>query len=280
MWRFCFILRHDTFCLPQLCAPKVDPKLDPPLPCSSSAPCRHQPCDKGQQLAGAEARRAVPAARRQGAVLLTVAPLLPPPAPVPDFHLGLVVPLHHLRGEVLQAQRGLQRGAHRVQVRAQRGGLRGHDGVSATGPGLGPGPGPGPAAGPPQPPPIFLTPPTPTPTPTPSPLPAAAPAPTSPARRPPPYHGGGCGPVPAGGSGRSPLPGCTGPPTAAGGGRRQTPARCPRPGWRRSGLPAAQSGDTTVLESGGGGGPWRRRDPARLPPRPATLGTPLSSLPY
>uniref|UniRef100_A0A8B9QVA9 Transcriptional adaptor 3 n=1 Tax=Apteryx owenii TaxID=8824 RepID=A0A8B9QVA9_APTOW len=37
------------------------------------------------------------------------------PLAVPDFHLGLVVALHDLRGEVLQAQGGLQRGAHRVQ---------------------------------------------------------------------------------------------------------------------------------------------------------------------
>lgn len=50
---------------------------------------------------------------------------LGPAGAVPDLHLGFVVALHHLRGEVLQAQGGLQRGTHRVQVRAQRGGLRG-----------------------------------------------------------------------------------------------------------------------------------------------------------
>ena len=42
----------------------------------------------------------------------------------PHFHFGLVVSLHHLRWEVLQAEGGLQGGAHRVQVRAQGGRLR------------------------------------------------------------------------------------------------------------------------------------------------------------
>jgi hypothetical protein len=34
----------------------------------------------------------------------------------PDLHLWLVVALHHLRGEVLQAEGGLQCGTHSIQV--------------------------------------------------------------------------------------------------------------------------------------------------------------------
>lgn len=41
----------------------------------------------------------------------------------PDFHLRFVVPFHHLRGEVLQAKSGLQRGTHRVEIRTQSGRL-------------------------------------------------------------------------------------------------------------------------------------------------------------
>lgn len=37
----------------------------------------------------------------------------------PYFHLGLVVALHYLGGEVLQAERGLQGGTHSVEVRTQ-----------------------------------------------------------------------------------------------------------------------------------------------------------------
>lgn len=37
----------------------------------------------------------------------------------PDLHLRLVVPFHHLRGEVLQTQGCLQGGTHGVQVRTQ-----------------------------------------------------------------------------------------------------------------------------------------------------------------
>lgn len=37
----------------------------------------------------------------------------------PDLHLRLVVPFHHLRGEVLQTQGRLQGGTHGVQVRTQ-----------------------------------------------------------------------------------------------------------------------------------------------------------------
>lgn len=80
--------------------------------------------------------------------------------------------------------------------------------------------------------------------------------------RPPPYHGGGGAPVRPGGSGRSPLPGCAAPPTAAGGRGRRREAPALRPG-----PPAARSG-------------WRRRDSAGLPPRRAALGTRLSALPY
>lgn len=38
----------------------------------------------------------------------------------PHFHLWLVVSLHHLRGEILQAEGGLQCGTHSVEIRAQR----------------------------------------------------------------------------------------------------------------------------------------------------------------
>lgn len=38
---------------------------------------------------------------------------------IPDLHLRLVVALHHLRGEILQTEGGLQGGPHSIQVGAQ-----------------------------------------------------------------------------------------------------------------------------------------------------------------
>lgn len=47
----------------------------------------------------------------------------------PYFHLWFVVALHHLGGEVLQAEGGLESGSHSIQVRTQGGRLCGREGT-------------------------------------------------------------------------------------------------------------------------------------------------------